>query len=77
VSLETLLSVAEAARRLGGISIWTVRSWLSTGRLQRTKVGGRTMVAESELERFILSSNKTKNVDNDPVQAASGPNESK
>jgi excisionase family DNA binding protein len=49
--LENLLSVAEVARRLGGISKWTVHAWLSQGRLQRTKVGGRTMIRESELAR--------------------------
>jgi|ERR1035438_9753529 excisionase family DNA binding protein len=51
--LEQLMSVSEAARRLGGISKWTVHAWLSQGRLQRTKVGGRTMIRESELQRVI------------------------
>lgn len=51
--METLLSVEEAARRLGGISKWTLHAWLSQGRLQRTKVGGRTMIRESELAKVI------------------------
>jgi excisionase family DNA binding protein len=50
---EELLSVAEAARRLGGISKWTVHAWLSQGKLQRTKVGGRTMIRESELAKVV------------------------
>ena len=48
--MDALISVSEAARRLGGISKWTVHAWLSQGRLQRTKVGGRTMIRESELD---------------------------
>lgn len=51
--MERLLTVDEAARALGGISKYTVQAWLSTGKLQRTKVGSRTMIRESELERFI------------------------
>lgn len=56
---ETLLSVEEAARRLGGISKWTVHAWLSKGRLQRTKVGSRTMIRESELQRVIEDGGKS------------------
>jgi excisionase family DNA binding protein len=37
--MENLLSVEEAARRLGGISKWTVHAWLAKGKLRRTKVG--------------------------------------
>lgn len=53
------MSVSEAARRLGGISKWTVHAWLSQGRLQRTKVGGRTMIRESELARVIKDGGKS------------------
>ena len=52
-NMEKLVSIAEAAEKLGGISIWTVRAWLSQGRLERTKVGNRTMIKESELEKVI------------------------
>jgi excisionase family DNA binding protein len=57
--LEKLISVAEAAQRLGGISKWTVHAWLSQGRLQRTKVGNRTMIRESELEKVIEEGGKS------------------
>ena len=57
--MESLLSVSEAARRLGGISKWTVHAWLSQGRLQRTKVGGRTMIRESELAKVIEDGGKS------------------
>jgi excisionase family DNA binding protein len=57
--MEALLSVEEAAKRLGGISKWTVHSWLSKGRMQRTKVGGRTMIRESELAKIIDDGGKS------------------
>jgi excisionase family DNA binding protein len=56
---DELLSVAEAARRLGGISKWTIHAWFSAGKLQRTKVGGRTMIRESELARVIQDGGKS------------------
>lgn len=58
--METLLSVEEAAKRLGGISKWTIYAWLSSGRLRRTKIGSRTMLRESELARFVEDENRDK-----------------
>jgi excisionase family DNA binding protein len=60
IRLENLLSVDEAAKRLGGISKWTVHAWLSQGKLQRTKVGGRTMIRESELAKVIEDGGKSR-----------------
>ena len=57
--MEPLLSVEEAARRLGGLSKWTIHAWLSKGKLQRTKVGGRTMIRESELAKVIEEGGKS------------------
>lgn len=53
--LETLLSVKEFGARLGGISPATIHTWLCNGRfdLKRTKVGSRTMLAESELLKVV------------------------
>jgi excisionase family DNA binding protein len=56
---DALFSVEEAAKRLGGISKWTVHAWLSQGKLQRTKVGGRTMIRESELAKVIVDGGKS------------------
>jgi excisionase family DNA binding protein len=56
---DRLLSVEDAAKRLGGISKWTVHAWLSQGKLRRTKVGGRTMIRESELARVIRDEETT------------------
>jgi excisionase family DNA binding protein len=48
-AMETLYSVEEAAKTLGGVSKFTIYAWLSRGMLERTKVGGRTMIRESSL----------------------------
>ena len=56
--MEKLYSVKDAAKQLG-VSKWTLHSWLSRGKLQRTKVGGRTMIRESELERVPVDGGKT------------------
>ena len=58
--LDNLLSVEEAARRLGNISVWTIRAWLSRGRLLRTKIGRRTMIRESELQKVIEDGGKSR-----------------
>ena len=57
--MENLFSVEEAARRLGGVSKWTVHAWLSQGKLLRTKVGGRTMIRESELQKVVKDGGKS------------------
>jgi excisionase family DNA binding protein len=59
MDLDTLVSVEEAARRLGGLSKYTIHSWLAKGRLRRTKVGSRTMIRESELQRVIEDGGKS------------------
>jgi excisionase family DNA binding protein len=57
MALQNLLSIEQAAERLGGISKWTVHAWLSKGKLPRTKVGARTMILESDLVAFIAACN--------------------
>ena len=59
IAVEALLSVEEAARRLGGLSKYTIHAWLAKGKLQRTKVGSRTMIRESELQRVIEDGGKS------------------
>jgi excisionase family DNA binding protein len=59
IEMDALLSVDEAARRLGGLSKYTIQAWLSSGKLRRTKVGSRTMIRESELERVIEDGGKS------------------
>jgi excisionase family DNA binding protein len=60
MSSDELLSVTEVAKRLGGLSKWTVHAWLSQGRLRRTKVGGRTMIRQSELAKVIQDGGKSR-----------------
>jgi excisionase family DNA binding protein len=42
------LTVDEAAKRVG-LSHWTIRRWLDSGRLTRYKSASRTLVGRSEL----------------------------
>jgi excisionase family DNA binding protein len=60
MELDRLYSVSEVARLLGGISKWTVHAWLSQGKLQRTKVGARTMIRESELAKVVEHGGKSR-----------------
>jgi len=53
MALEKLYGVEEAAQALG-ISHWTIWAKLKNGELLRTKVGGRTVIRESQLEKLIV-----------------------
>jgi excisionase family DNA binding protein len=68
--MDKLLSIDEAAQALGGISKYTVQAWLSTGKLRRTKVGSRTMIRESELERVIEDGGKSRTAKNRIAEVA-------
>ena len=57
--MESLLSVKEFADRLR-VSHWTIHAWLSQGRLTRMKVGSRTLLRESELERVVVDGGKSR-----------------
>jgi hypothetical protein len=50
---DDLHSINVFARRAGGISPHTVRICLRDGKINRTKVGRRTMVRESELQKIV------------------------
>ena len=53
MTIEQIVSVPKAAEMLGGISPWTVYSWLTKGILHRVKIGSRTMVRVADLQRLI------------------------
>ena len=53
IELDPLFSVEESARQLGVLSRWTIYGWLASGKLRRTRVGGRVMIRRSELQRII------------------------
>ena len=60
MSEDKLFSVRDAAAFLGGLSPYTVHAWLSAGRLRRVKIGARTMIRLSELQRLITSGDGAK-----------------
>jgi hypothetical protein len=49
---ERVYSVKDAAAAIG-LSPWTLWDKLKKGELMRTKVGGRTVIRESELRKLI------------------------
>ena len=53
MALEKLYSVKEAADELR-ISPWTLWAKLKNREIVRSKVGGRTVIRESELEKLIV-----------------------
>jgi excisionase family DNA binding protein len=57
-TLENLYSVDAAAKKLGGVSKFTIYAWLSRGILEKTKVGGRAMIRESSLLKLLEESSK-------------------
>ena len=57
-ALEPMFSVEEAAKKLGGVSRFTIYAWMSRGLLERTRVGGRVMIRESSLLKLLERSNK-------------------
>lgn len=50
--MSKLLTMDEAAERLR-VSRRTVERYIESGLLKRTKPGGRTLIEERELERFL------------------------
>ena len=50
--MRALKSVEEAAELLG-ISKWTVRGYIKTGKLRPVRLGRRVLVEEAELERLV------------------------
>jgi excisionase family DNA binding protein len=59
MSVEKLYGIREAAQ-LMSLSHWTLRAWISKGKIKRTKLGGRTLIGKSELERFIRAGQTAK-----------------
>ena len=50
--MQPLRNVEQAAELLG-ISRWTVRSYIKTGKLKAVRLGRRVLLEESELERLV------------------------
>jgi excisionase family DNA binding protein len=50
--MEELLSINRAAELLS-ISPWTIRAWITQGKIGSVKLGSRRLVSQSELNRLI------------------------
>jgi excisionase family DNA binding protein len=50
--MESLLSIERAAEILG-ISAWTVRKYVRTGKIRPVRIGRRVLLEEQELRRIV------------------------
>jgi excisionase family DNA binding protein len=50
--MDKLLSVEKAAEALS-VSPWTIRAWITQGKLGSVKLGSRRLVREAEIQRII------------------------
>lgn len=55
VKVDRLFSFIEA-KKLLGISDWTLRKWAADGKIRTCKLGSRRLIPLSEIERLIASS---------------------
>lgn len=49
---DRLVSVKDAAEILA-ISPWTVRAWITQGKISSAKLGARRLIPESEINRLL------------------------
>jgi len=57
-----LKNIDQTAETLG-ISPWTVRSYIKTGKLKPVRLGRRVLIEEAELERFVADGKKQNGVE--------------
>jgi hypothetical protein len=50
--MPVLYSLPDAAKSLGGISVWTLRKHISNGQLRVVRIGRRVFLDGEELERI-------------------------
>lgn len=55
---DVLHTVEGAARRLGGLSHWTIRGWLKEGKLRAFHAGARVLIPESSIQAFLQESTR-------------------
>jgi excisionase family DNA binding protein len=56
-AIRQLLPMKDAARVLG-ISVWTLRSWVYSGRCASHKLGSKVCVSELELSRILMETER-------------------
>lgn len=52
---DRLVSIKNAAEILA-ISPWTVRAWITAGKISSAKLGARRLIPESEINRLLSES---------------------
>jgi excisionase family DNA binding protein len=50
--MPSLFSLPDAARSLGGISVWTLRKHISNGQIRVIRIGRRVLMDAEELDRI-------------------------
>jgi hypothetical protein len=50
--MPVLFSVTDAAKELGGISVWTLRKHVAAGGIKVVRIGRRVFLASEELARI-------------------------
>jgi excisionase family DNA binding protein len=50
--MDRLISIEKAADVLG-VSPWTIRAWITQGKLGSAKLGSRRLLPESEIQKLI------------------------
>ena len=51
LGIERLLSLEDAAG-ICSVSIWTIRKWVTKGKIKSIKLGSRRLIPKSELQRL-------------------------
>lgn len=49
--MSNLYNLADAAKTLGGISVWTLRKHIALGKIAVTRLGRRVFLTTEEIER--------------------------
>ena len=62
--MDNLISVQEAARRLG-LSYWTIYRWARERRVPSVVLGRRRLIAEMDIETFINNAKTATNLSRD------------
>jgi excisionase family DNA binding protein len=58
---DRLVSINDAASILA-ISPWTVRAWITQGKITSAKLGARRLIPESEINRLLTEAIKQRTV---------------
>ena len=51
--MDQLYDLPAASKKLGGLSIWTLRDRIEDGLLKPTRIGRRVFIAEADLRAFV------------------------